>query len=63
MWYINSRKCLQTHVGHEYDTNLVLLFSDGNYYDSVSDNYTGRLLDIILHGESKKYAMPTLNLK
>ena len=34
---IYSGKCVQTHVDHEYDINLVSLFLDENFFGSGSD--------------------------
>ena len=55
LWGVNSKKCIQTHVGHKYDTNSVLFLTYGSSFETVSDETTFRLFNMIFYGAVKKY--------
>ena len=43
---IYSGKCIQTHLGYEYDIESLLLFRYGNYSVIDSNEYTYRFLNM-----------------
>ena len=63
MWDIHSGNFFQTHVIHEYKTNLVLLFSYVNSFGSGKDYSNFGLFVMSFYVEFKYSLMPTYNLK